>query len=868
MKNARLLLFLFLATRCAFSQQHEWPVLKHYEHRFIERIAMPVGGIGTGDISIGGNGQWKDVEIMNKPGMGFYGAPTPKEAPCFMIFAQDHSGKKYAKVLTGPVSPSEYEGMQGSTAPNHGMPRFAAASFDAAYPFAAVHLEDPHMPVSVQARVFNPFIPGDAVSSGIPIAIIRYRVKNKTSGPLTVAVAGSMDNFIGMDGSTVEFNSFDRTIVPIGAKSNRNAFKQTSALAGIYMTSDSVDRNASAWGTIALTTTDRGKDCSISYRTELDPKGWSTNVSDLWDDFSDDGVFHDSTFKEKVNAPCGALSVKFELAPGAAREIQFLLTWDFPNRKDWRDKETVGNYYATLYDDAWDVAEKTLSKLPALETKTLEFVRLFLNSSYPAVVKEAALFNTSTLRSQTVFRSGDGKVYCWEGVFNSTGSCYGNCTHVWNYEEATPFLFGGLARNMRKTEYHDALDDSTGLMSFRVSLPLDKSKNWKVAAADGQMGTVMKVYREWQLSGDDQFLRDLWPGVKKALGFAWVPGGWDANRDGVMEGCQHNTMDIEYYGPNPEIEFWYLGALKAAASMAAFLKDTAFERSCEGMFANGSRWTDEHLFNGNYYIQKIQPMPDRSLIAAGTQAGFGSRNLEDPDFQIGEGCLVDQLVGQNMAHVCGLGYLADPVHVKKALESISRFNYVPAFGDLFNNMRTYVIGDEPGLIVTAYPDPAKKPKTPLSYGSESWTGLEYTAASGMIYEGMNDEAIRTMIDVRNRYDGAKRNPFNEPECGNHYARAMASWSTVLAMSRFHYSAVEEAFSVTAAPGRYFWSNGYSWGNASVSKAGKGSVNVKIMVAYGTLNLKSVGVSGKTAAKLQEHITLHEGDTKEFSVPGD
>jgi uncharacterized protein (DUF608 family) len=862
----RLLLTLFLAAvSSALSQGPEWPVLKHYENQFIDRIAMPIGGIGTGDISIGGNGGWKDVEIMNKPAMGFYGAPVPKEAPCFMIYAEDRSGGKSARVLTGPVAVSEYEGMQGSTAPNHGMPRFASAAFDAAYPFAVVHLEDPHMPVSVQARVFNPFVPGDAEASGIPVAVIRYRVTNKTEGELSVAVAGSMDNCIGMDGSKVEFNSFDRSIVPTGARGNRNAFRRTPAFAGISMTSDSVDRNASAWGTIALTTAETG--CTTTYRTELDPKGWSTNISDLWNDFTDDGMFHDTTFSEKVNTPGAALSVKFDLPPGGTREIQFLLTWDFPNRKNWSDAETVGNYYATLYRDAWDVAEKTYPRLPELEKKTLAFVRLFLNSSYPAAVKEAALFNTSTLRSQTVFRAGDGTMYCWEGVFNSTGSCYGNCTHVWNYEEATPFLFGDLARRMRGVEYHNGLDDSTGLMSFRVSLPPDKSKNWKVAAADGQMGTVMKVYREWQLSGDDAFLRDLWPGVKKAVAFAWIPGGWDADTDGVMEGCQHNTMDIEYFGPNPEIEFWYLGALKAASVMASHLNDTAFAQVCRVLFERGSAWTDANLFNGKYYIQKIRPVAGKGSIAAGTYAGYGARDFSDPDYQIGEGCLVDQLVGQNMAHVCGLGYLANPAHVRSALESIVKFNSVRAFGERFNNMRTYVMGDEPGLVITAYPDPAKTPKTPLSYGSEAWTGLEYTAASGMIYEGMTEEAFRVVANVRNRFDGMKRNPFNEVECGNHYARAMASWSAVLALSGFHYSAVDGSFAVTSAPGRYFWSNGSGWGGAVVRRRPGGGARITVSVEFGRLVLNTVGVEGARPFRLPASRTLGEGESVEFNVPG-
>ncbi len=535
------------------------------------------------------------------------------------------------------------------------------------------------MPVSAKAKVFNPFIPGDAISSGIPIAVIRYEIKNKTNQPLTIAVAGSLDNFIGMDGSVVEFDSFDRNIIPQGTKNNRNKFKQSGDLAGIYMISDSVEHNSNAWGTIALTTPANNNGYTISYRTQFSPKGWNDNLTDMWDDFSDDGSFRDLQFDKKVNDPRAAFSVKLQLAPHETKEIEFFLTWDFPNRKDWNDKVTIGNYYSTFYNDAWDVAEKTLPILPALEAKTIDFVTLIAKSDYPAVMKEAALFNSSTLRSQTTFRNKEGYFFGWEGVFASTGSCYGNCTHVWNYEQATPFLFGSLAMKMREVEYQNALDDSSGLMSFRVSLPFNKKDNWKCAAADGQMGTIMKVYREWQLSGDDEFLKNTWPGVKKALAFAWIKGGWDADKDGVMEGCQHNTMDIEYYGPNPEIEFWYLGALKAASKMAEYLKDKEFEETCNILFEKGSKWTDQHLFNGEFYIQQVRPVENKSSIAPGLLVGMGSTNLKNPDFQIGEGCLVDQLVGQNMAWICGLGYLADSSHIKKTLQSIWKYNHVNSF---------------------------------------------------------------------------------------------------------------------------------------------------------------------------------------------
>lgn len=853
------LFLLVCLTIAAYARQKQWPVLKHYEDKYIERIAMPIGGIGTGNISIGGNGQWKDVEIMNKPGMGFYGSTTPKQAPCFMVFTQTQSGEKRSKALMGPIPPSEYAGQQGSEAPNHGLPRFQHATFDAAYPFAIVNLEDDEMPVSAKAKAFNPFIPGDAIKSGIPIAVIRYEIKNKTNSALTVAVAGSLDNFIGMDGSKVEFSSFDRSLILLGTKNNRNTFKQTNTLAGIYMTSDSVDHDSNAWGTIALTTP-LNNNYKITYRTQFNPKGWNANITDMWDDFSDDGMFKNVEFDTKVNDPRAALSVSFQLAANETKEIDFFLTWNFPNRKSWDDKTTIGNYYSTLYTDAWDVVEKTLPQLSSLEDKTIDFVNLIVNSNYPSVVKEAALFNTSTLRSQTAFRDKQGYFFGWEGVFASTGSCYGNCTHVWNYEHATAFLFGELATKMREVEYKYGLDDTTGLMSFRVSLPFDKKTNWKVAAADGQMGTIMKTYREWQLSGDDNFLKAIYPGVKKALSFAWIPNGWDADKDGVMEGCQHNTMDIEYFGPNPEIEFWYLGALKAAAAMAHYTKDAAFEKTCTDLFNRGSKWTDENLFNGEFYFQKIQPVKSKDDIAVGLSAGMGAKDVSNPDFQIGEGCLVDQLVGQNMAFICGLGYLTDPGHIRKALQSIWKYNHVNTFGDHFNNMRSYALGNEAGLMLTAYPDPSKRPAIPLSYAFEAWTGLEYTAATGMIYEGLNEEAQKVMTDVRDRYDGYKRNPFNEEECGNHYARAMASWSAIVAYSGFNYSGVTKTFTITSTPGNYFWSNGYSWGNVTVS-----SKKMIIAVHYGKLDVQTIRLSNGKEVKLKKMVSIAENNSSEFVI---
>ena len=175
----------------------------------------------------------------------------------------------------------------------------------------------------------------------------------------------------------------------------------------------------------------------------------------------------------------------------------------------------------------------------------------------------------------------------------------------------------------------------------------------------------MKIYRDWQLSGDEELLARLWPNVRKALEFCWIPGGWDADRDGVMEGCQHNTMDVEYFGPNPQMGSWYLGALRAAEEMARHLGEDDFAAQCRRLFESGRDLDRRQPVQRRVLRAPGPPRATRDEIAPGLLVGMGGTDLTDPDFQLGAGCLVDQLVGQFMAHVCGLGYLLDPAHVRR-----------------------------------------------------------------------------------------------------------------------------------------------------------------------------------------------------------
>ncbi|MBN1294877.1 MAG: hypothetical protein JXB48_23780 [Candidatus Latescibacteria bacterium] len=836
-----------------------WPVLKRYDLDHCARIAMPVGGIGTGTVSLGGRGDLRDWELMNRAAKGFVPL-RGRVGPFFALCTETDRGRKKACALEGPVDYADYEGSHGSTVPNHGLPRFRMCSFEAAYPFGQVLLSDDDVPVDVRMQAFNPLIPGDADLSGLPVAVLRFVLTNKTGSAVTCSVCGTLPNFIGMDGWETT-KDWKGDPVAVGGKTNKNTFRKGKKVHGVYMYSEGIDPKAAQWGTMALTTF-IGE--NISYRTSWVAEQWGNSLLDFWDDFSSDGMIEERKATGD-DTPMMSLAVQTRLKPGEIGSATFFLTWHFPNRYTWTpndsEEDRIGNYYATQYTDAWDVAEKVSVQIPELEKKTIGFVNALCGSKLPEVVKEAVLFNISTLRTQTCFRTTDGRFYGWEGSCDHKGCCHGSCTHVWNYEQALAFLFGDLAKTMREVEFGHATDEN-GLMSFRVNLPLSRARDWGKAAADGQMGCIMKMYRDWQLSGDDGLLKSLWPKVKQALEFSWIKGGWDADRDGVMEGCQHNTMDVEYYGPNPQMGIWYLGALRASEEMALYLGDKQFAGTCRRLYENGSAWIDEHLFNGEYYEHEIRPPKDKNDVASSLLIGMGAQDVTNPDFQLGDGCLVDQLVGQFFAHVCGLGYLVKKDHVNTTLQSIMKYNYRERLSGHFNCLRSFALGEESALLMASYPH--NRPKNPFPYFTEVMTGFEYTAAVGMLYEGRTEEGLLCIRNIRERYDGRKRSPFDEAECGHHYSRAMASWAALLALTGFRYSGVTKTMECSQTDGIFFWSNGYAWGTCEC-KSRNNEIDTTLLVLHGELELLKFMISDFGYYSFDKKEKIKSGEKREFKI---
>ncbi|MCC7492875.1 MAG: hypothetical protein IT204_11025 [Fimbriimonadaceae bacterium] len=819
-----------------------WPVLTSYDQDHQTCVALPLGGIGTGTIALGGRGELRDFEVGNRPAKGYTPGPS-----FFALWARPTGGTAVARGLEGVLQPP-YEGASGARQPNHGLPRFRHCRYDAAYPLAQVHLSDPEVPLEVTLQAHNPLVPADVAASSWPVAQLRWRLHNPGSVAVSASVAGSLPNFIGRDGSAS------------AAVGNRNEFRRGLRVQGVVLSAPELSPWDERWGTLALVTTAaRG----VSYRTAWAQLGWGDTLLDWWDDFLDDGRLEERDGGSSPD-PRASLAVQVKVPPGATREVTFVLAWHFPNRQTWtrtpadqaccadgaceNSPDRIGNYYTTLWRDAWEAAEQYAGQAADLEARTVRFVRSFVEQDLPAAVKEAALYNLSTLRSQTCFRTPDGRFYGFEGCHDQAGCCHGSCTHVWNYEQATAFVFGDLARRLREVEFAHCTD-AAGRMSFRVNLPLERAQQFAHAAADGQMGCLLKLHREWRLSGDDGFLRALWPAARRALEFCWVPGGWDADQDGVMEGCQHNTMDVEYYGPNPQMTGWYLGALRAAEELARHLGELDFAERCADLFRRGSAWMDEHLFNGEYYEQEVRPIADPAAIAAGLRVGMGAADLTNPELQLGAGCLIDQLVGQFQAQVCGLGHLHDPAKVATCLQSIVRHNRRADLYGHFNHLRSYALADESAVLMASYPR-GRRPRRPFPYFTEVMTGFEYTLAVGLLQEGLTQLGLELITAIRARYDGRRRNPFDEAECGHHYARAMASWGAVLALTGFDWEGGPGrlTFAAPVQPTTWSWSTGDAWGTVQLEPR-DGQQAVTLTVAGGELRLRELRLRGWGAVVL-------------------
>ncbi|MGD0261267.1 MAG: GH116 family glycosyl hydrolase [Verrucomicrobiota bacterium] len=562
--------------------------------------------------------------------------------------------------------------------------------------------------------------------------------------------------------------------------------------------------------------------------------------NETWELFAAHGRFT-SLDRGESNTPTpigrtvyGAVAATVSVPAGKSIEVPFLLAWHYPNKYS-ANHAWMGCHYATQWPDARAVLREAVTNFAALRGRTEQFRQTFYDSTLPYWLLDCVAANAAILRHVgVVFRIADGDVYGWEG---SNGCCDPTCTHVWGYEQSLSRLFPALEKEMRRIDFkHQQRPD--GGVNNRTEVPSPPRPTGEHPFADGHASCILKAYREALNQPDDAFLKEYWPHIKRAVEYligrdAKTAGGQPA---GVLQDDQWNTYDEALHGVTTFIGGYYLAALRAGEEWGRRVGEGAAADRFQGIFEKGQKQLVELCWNGEYFQQHL---PD-----------YMKRQGE-----VGPGCMADQLLGQWWAHQLGLGYLLPKEMVVSALHAVFRYNFKSDLTGWPHAPRAFAGAKDKGLIVCTWPK-GGRPANVLLYSDEVWTGIEYQAAGHMIYEGLIEEGFAIVKAARDRYDGIPRppiarNPWNEIECGGHYARAMSSWSLLLALSGWEYDGPRQALRVTPrhTPENFkgFFAGPEGWGSLRQSREGAAQQN-EISVREGRLAVREITLSPTAAPK--------------------
>ncbi len=546
----------------------------------------------------------------------------------------------------------------------------------------------------------------------------------------------------------------------------------------------------------------------------------------------------------------GALRIPYSLKPGEESQATFAISWYFPNHfiggvadPDHR----VGNKYNTLFLNARDVFETFARNREEVEGLTYLFHDTFYRSTLPVPLIDCVTSQASILKSQTSMWLEDGTFAGWEGVSVSEGCCPMNCTHVYNYAQTMACLYPNLEREVRTKDLGIQLTQE-GLIHHRLAFPLSAPRN-SGEALDGQLGTLLKLYREYRRSADDAFLGKWWVNARKAMTFVWK--NHDPNGEGIILDCQFNTYDDAVYGINSFIGSLYLAALRAMEEMSLRMGDEGYAKQCRERFEKGKNRLSEECWNGEYYFQP------------GDLTQLKGRNY-------GTGCFADQVVGQWWAHILNLGYVLPEDRVKAALEAVLKYNWRERMEGHKQVPRVYAAPDDSGLLIGTWPN-GGRPEVPTLYVDEVWTGIEYQVAGHLMFEGLTDKSIDIVTKVRKRSDGRLRkgthpsgvgNPWDEIECGDHYARAMSSYSLLLSAQGQIYDGPRQSLGFHPLLGTTahasFFTTAQGWGSFEQKIEGN-SQSESLFLCYGQLPLRQLSFSLPKEAKQVTDVVLNLGE---------
>lgn len=822
-----------------------------YSGEYLNRIAFPIGGIGAGMFCLEGTGAISHMSVRNK--LNFQHEPLTFSAICIkgeenIIRVLEGQVPKWKILGTTPFGAGTAVAGQALLWNSYGLPRFKESSFLARFPFGIVTLCDTGVPLRVTLTGWSPFIPGDEDNSSLPVGAFEYCFENTSNAIVEAIFSFHSRNF--MNGG-------------LNAK-GKNAILPMKN--GIVLHQEGTDGNPEHEGCFAIAINDdntvidhcwfRGAQPGVRY-VPLTFVGRNIEEGRLVANPPVEGT-----------SPGASLYLPFSLPPGGKKEIQVMFAWYVPNtdirtsfdpQNESAQKEDTcccmpGNYipwYAQKFKDIYEVADYWRFQYERLRRQSALFKDTFYDTSLPDEVIEAVAANLTILKTPTILRQSDGKLWCYEGCGEYTGCCPGSCTHVWNYAQAIAHLFPRLERTFRQTEFNESQDEK-GRQAFRTPLPIRPVAHTFFAAADGQLGGIMKMYREWRISGDTAWLQSLWHKVKQSLDYCIRT--WDPGERGVIEEPHHNTYDIEFWGANGFSASFYLGALTAAIEMGKELNEDVSRY--QELLRKGKSYLETDLYNGEYFYQKAPiagfTTPLEPIVLLKSGPGYKEItsliNKEGPINQYGAGCLSDGVLGFWLAQMCGMGDIIDREKIKSHIKAVYRYNFKRDLSEVVNPLRAgYAIGNEGGLLLCTWPKD-NKPQSPFYFSTEVWTGIEYQVASHLMLAGMVEEGLEIVRAARQRYDGRYRNPFSEFECGYWYARALSSYGLLQGLTGIRYDAITRSLFINSQIGsdfRSFFAAEKGFGTVGL-KNGKPLIDIK----KGHLEIRHLYVSGREVMRYE------------------
>ncbi len=775
----------------------------------LQHIGMPIGGLFTGTLYLSGDGRLWLWDIFNRDQEGI----RPRTVSYKGKNLGPTSGRNYVEPAE-IYSPFEQgfgiklkvDGSAWDIPLN--TEGFEKVTFNGQYPMATVDFESAKLPIKATLKACSPFIPLSLEDSSLPATIMKYTITNTSKKEIDIDLYGKLQNPICRETRDKVKGELVNSIVD-DVRSFMLVNYNARGLGGdskIYDQRDHGSMNLAIFGR-----------SSTDYAITGENQGTNSAIGKL-----DDKLV-------------GRVGTKIQLEPGKSKTVTFVISWYFPNFY-MRGGQLVGHSYGERFRSALQVTRYVAVNLESLTMQTEKWVETWYDSTLPYWLLDRTMANTSTLATTTCYRFADGRFWAWEGI----GCCAGTCTHVWHYAQAPGRIFPEVELTLReRTDFGIGQHDDGGI-GMRTGL--DGSNH---PAHDGQCGRILGAYREHQMSADDAFLKRRWPNVKKAMQYLIR---LDKNKDGLIEGAQPNTLDVAWYGKVSFLQSLYIAALKASKAMATEMDDSKFAAECGKIASKGTK-TIEELYNGEYFVQ-----------------------IEDPTHKkevgVGPGCYIDQIFGQSWAHQVGLGRLFDKDKQLSALRALWKYNFVPdvgSFRDQFKQGRWYAMAGDAGLLMCTWPkggqNPNFKKHWQYMYFNECMSGFEWQVAAHMIAEGdehpdLLEKGLAISHAIHDRYNAALRNPYNEIECSDHYARAMASYGVFIAASGFEYHGPKGylAFAPRLSPENFkaAFTAAEGWGSYQQTIT-KQHFQAKINLAMGRLRLKSFQIQllAKRSAKSVE-----------------